>query len=326
LSAIESGYNGISSDLSTYVTNLSNGLEQGAIDPADILSSADIVNQFANSNEQSRPAAELPPIGAAAPKDEGYQALISHPDLEFDQLWAWVYPRFSGDPVSLSPGTTLAASDYNMAYIGYYGEASGEFQTQTLSGDSPLEIIDTTGIEGEDEYDVEENDSIPTTVKDSGRVVVWEGEDPPPEIQYPADHEGHHIVVDGAAGRTTHPVSDVQYDEETGEYYIPASDSSLAAGEAVERVITTPEASYQQPVTHVSDPTSVDSEQTVQELKTLRETVSDLEEAFNSSGAGGSIGELPSLPGWIPGTGMVQWAVVGVAAFLGIQVIDASSG
>ncbi|MFC7115843.1 hypothetical protein ACFQH2_14030 [Natronoarchaeum sp. GCM10025703] len=114
---IHTAYNEITTDLSTYVSTLYDGIQQGAIDPADILGPQEIIDQFSDSDEMTRLATELVAIGADVPDSEaaGYEATVSHPDIQADELTGLVFPQFSVDPApSISPGTTIAASDYDL--------------------------------------------------------------------------------------------------------------------------------------------------------------------------------------------------------------------
>lgn len=289
---ISTAYNNITSDLQTYCENLYAGITQGAIDPSDILGPRDMVDQFANSDQMSRAAVELIAVGADAPNDLGFQAKISHADLQAESLWGWLYPQFSGDPVDITPGTTLAATDYDIAYFGYESEVDGATENIVLTGDSPLEVLEMQNVDGQQTLDKE---STGQTAGTNGRVTVWNGEDPPEPIANPGDHSGWQILVHGPNDtQSQHPIGDLQVDGT--EHYLAST--SLAEGDTIEAVEVVPNVSYSQTVTHVADPTTVGGQETVDALNEYRSTVEELkEELGDDGGAGIAIPGLGSIPG-----------------------------
>jgi len=305
ISSIESSYSTISSDLSTYVTSLTNALTEGAIDPSDILSSEDIVNEFGQSSDQARLAAEIMAVGGNVPGEVGYQAKISHPELASDELWAWIYPQFASgvSDVSVSAGTTISSSDYDIAYIGYNSQANDKFITRVLSGDSDLEILDVAGVENEDQAGVSE--SADGSAGTDGAVTVWSGSDPPEPLTDPTSYQGWKIVVTGANSTSRHPVSDISKD---GDSYKLQS-TSLTDGETVESVEIVPGTNYTQPVDHVSDATDIGDVEA--QLQAQRETIDQLKEELDSGGSGGF--GLPSF-----GLGVPDWIVYGGAGLVAL--------
>jgi hypothetical protein len=281
--AIADAYDSISSSLSTYVSELYQGIQQGAIEPADILSSSDIVQEFADAPAQERLAAELLAIGAQVPQDVGYRARISHPDLQADSLWGWLFPQFSGDPVDIGPGTTLASADYDMAYFGYEGSNSGEFEKIILSGGRDLQIHDVDGVEGQEEVDTERRGAEAGV---NGRVVVWSGDSPPDPIANPADNSGWRVLVQGETNRDTAAVADVTQD---GTEYV-LSTTSIPEGELIDYVELVPPVQYKRSHDYVADPTNPDTQATIDRLNSLREQVDELKAANEESGGVGGGG------------------------------------
>jgi len=296
LKRIYDEYQSISSDLSTYVTNVYEQVEEGALDPSDVLSSQDIVDQFASSDAQTRLAAEMTAIGAGVPDNAGYEAKVSHPDIQSDSLWGNLYIRFSGDPQPVTPGKTIASADYSVAYFGFYSENAGEYRSRVLSGSSDLQILDVAGLP--DEQDA--TSGAADVADSSANVVIYEGDDPPEPIEFPQDHSNWQIVVEGASNTSTHAPTDVVVEGST--YTLEAT--GLNAGEAIESVRLVPPAEYSQPVEYVADPTNPDDGETVKRLEALRDTVDSLEKELDNGGSGGF--GLPSL-----GLGVPDWMVYG---------------
>jgi hypothetical protein len=294
--AIANAYDSISSDLSTYVGELYQGIQQGAIEPSDILSSSDIIEEFADAPAQERLAAELLAIGAQVPNDVGYRARISHPDLQADSLWGWLFPQFSGEPVDIGPGTTLASVDYDMAYFGYQGSNSDEFEKIILTGDLDLQIHDVDGVEGQEEVDTERRGAEAGA---NGRVVVWSGDSPPDPIANPADNSGWRVLVQGETNRDTAAVADVTQD---GTEYV-LSTTSIPEGELIDYVELVPPVQYKRSHDYVADPTNPDTQATIDRLNSLREQVEELKAVNEESGGGGgswlddadSLGDVPDV-------------------------------
>lgn len=293
--SIYNAYDEIRGDISTYVDTINDQLEQGVIDPADILGPYDIVEAFAHSDESSFMGAQLLATGAEMPDNIGYEALISHPDLAAEELWGTLYPRFSGEPKALSPGMTLQPEDYGMAYFGFHSHLDGEWTTTILSGDEPLEILDVTGLD--DEMDIIGGDALVAerTAGENGRVVLHEGDDPPDPIRYPADHENWQVVIEGNVNNDQIPVSEVESEDVDGttEWYVEPT--TLADGETVEHTRLLSAVEYEQTFDYVSDPTDVNAEETIARIEATMDKFEELEEALDSSPISGGI-----FDGWTP--------------------------
>ncbi|MFP8954536.1 twin-arginine translocation signal domain-containing protein [Natrialbaceae archaeon A-arb3/5] len=305
VSVIRDAHSSIRSDVETYVGNLYQGVQQGAIDPSDVLSSQDIIDEFADSSEQSRLAAELMAVGAHVPGEAGYQATISHPDLQADELTGMLYPQFEGEPIDVSAGMTIAPEDYSMAYFGYeaeFGDEDDPFETMTLSGEEPLEVLDVDGVEGQTEIDVDDDE----TAGENGRVSLGDADLP---------DEGTIVIEDGDGNRYTVDLEDVQSDE-TGEQYIEVPE--IESGTDVERVKATPDVEYERTVEYVADPTDVDSEETLARLEAQREQIEELKEALDDDD-----GLLGGIGGWGGGDGVGQNLWVGLGFIVIVLVIVA---
>ncbi|WIV67100.1 hypothetical protein [Natrialbaceae archaeon AArc-T1-2] len=315
LRAINEAYINIQSDIPDLVESLYAGFAQGELDPADILSSQGIVDQFADSSEQSRLAAELLAVGAEVPDETGYRATISHPDLEADELEGLLYPQFGdAEPVSITPGTVLESDDYDMAYFGYESAIDDSFETELLSGDEPLEVIDTDGLE-----DQQTVDGAGDTAGDDGRVIVHEGDDPPEPIADPTheDYDGWKIRVYGETNDHTADLTDVI--EDGDDYVLEQTD--LEYGETVESVEIVPSVDYSRSIDYVADPTEVDSEETIERMDNLRDQVDELEEALDDDDDGGVA--LPGMPddpfeagGALAGFAIIAVVITAVVGFV----------
>lgn len=265
------------SGIGDYVDAVHGQIQQGEIDPAHILSSQDIVDQFAGSENIDRVAAELTAIGATVPDEWTFRAEISHPDLYAETLWGILMPEFSGDEApSIRPGTTIDAEDYRMAYFAYEGQADGSAQVELLSGDEPIEVLDLDGLEGQETLD--ESDTV---AGENGEVVLWTGGDPPDPIANPSEYEGWSIMVGGETNRHVADVTDAQ--QEGDDWILP--DTDLEEGETIEYVEIVPSPNYTQPVDYVADPTEPD-EDMLDRIQHLNETIDELEEALDDSGGG----------------------------------------
>lgn len=306
LSAIESEATNIRNSLSDYVSTMHDGITEGAIDPSRIIGPQDLIDQFGASDQVSRIAAELAAVGGEVSSDQTYQATISHPDLESDELDVWLWPQFGDqDPAPIKPGTTLASADYELAYVAYPSQVDDSIETRVLSGDSDLQIIDVQGVEGESSVDEEAHGSDTST---DGRLTIWTGEDPPEPIQFPADHSDWSIHVTGAESTSTHSPTEVQTDGD--EYYLPTT--GLNDGEAVESVRLVPPVEYEDSAAqYVADPTNVSPEDEVALIEQLSTTADELDEALGGGGGGLFGGAWPF--------GIVETIIIGVLGLLGLS-------
>ena len=280
----------IYSDLDTYVENLSDGLSQGAIDPADIIGPSEIANQFEDSDQMTRLATELVAIGGDVPDAAGYRATISHDDLQADELEGLLFPQFdTDDPPSVRPGTTIEAAELGLAYFGWEDQLSADdetqFETTVLSGDSDLEIIDATEIDGEETVDEADDEA-----GGDGDVVIFSGDDPPDPLADPSEHDGWSVVIQGED--ETHAV-DVSEVVEDGDSYT-VEGTPFESGAAIEEARLVPPVDYEPSHEYVSDPTEVDSDQTLAELEAQRELIEDLEEELEDDDDGAAW--WPSAP------------------------------
>ncbi|OIB57430.1 twin-arginine translocation signal domain-containing protein [Natrialba sp. SSL1] len=311
LAVVETAYTDIRGDVQTYVSNLYDGVQQGAIDPADVLSSQDIVDEFGDSDDQARVAAELLAIGANVPDSASYRATISHPDLQADELEGLLYPQFDGEAMNLRSGMTLESEDYRMAYFGYESAVDDGFETTTLSGEEALEIHSVSGLE--DEISIEDEYEPEAGV--DGEVILWTGSGAPEPITDSAEHDGWQIVV---TGETTDHVADVSEAVEDGEQWILET-TDLAEGEAIESVEVVPSVEYSRSIDYVADPTEVDGDETIERMENLREQVDDLEEALEDDSSPGLT--FPDDPFETTGGVLAGIAIIGAAIAVVVGVV-----
>jgi len=319
LNKIRNEYNTIDSDLGTYVENLYDAFSQTDLDPADIIGPRDLYQQFADGNTQQRINAELIAAGAA-PRGGGYQVEISHPDLQADSLWCTLWPRFDDgvDNVNITGGTTLSASDYVVAYIGYVAKDTNRYTTTTLSGSEDLQILASS--DSNPDLSQQRN----TTADSTNGVQIWDSEqhgEAPETLRYPGDFDGKELVINGAENQSTHPLTDVQQNDD-GTISVPGTD--LNAGEAVEGIRIRDRPTYSQPGYVTSDPTTVDKsqvEEQIQDYSDLQKFIDEVEEQNNSGGGAGfwpSGWEFPSLPGF----GTIETIVLAVAGIFGLSILS----
>jgi hypothetical protein len=310
----------------TYVDTLNNKLAEGVIDPNDLISPQTAIEKFANTGHQSATAARLAFTGAAVPtnidKDLSFKAKVSHPDLASDSLWGDLWVALSNPDASpdLQAGMTITASEYDMAYLTFDRKDTGEPETRIFTGDSDLQILDMTDMDGEQSITEQSGQTV-----ENGEVLVWKGQENVPEpIEFPADHSGWILNVVGAENRESVPVGNVtstQNDNGVMEYYAPVS--SLSEGEAIEDVILQPSVGLEQPTTYIQNPGDVsteDIEERVQTMNDLAEAIEDLEDSGVTGGGGGLL-DFGSVGG------KVQKAIAGVIALMvGLAGLNAASG
>jgi len=296
IETIKSAYNSITDDLSTYVQNLNDGIEQGAIAPADILGPSEIAAQFEDSDHMTRLATELVAIGAQVPDAAGYRATISHDDLQADELEGLVFPQFSvDDPPSVNSGVTISSADYELAYFGYESALSSgdgeddetELRTEVLSGNHDLEIISVDGVEGQETVD---DSSRGDEAEADGRVVLWSGDGAPDPLADPDEYPDYRVVVEG---ETTTDAQDVGNVVEDGEDYVLET-SALAEGETIDQIELIPPVEHERSHDYTADATQVDTEEMLNRLENQQELIEDLEEELEDDDGANW---WPSAPG-----------------------------
>jgi len=283
LGKIDQAYREISNGVSDYVSNLDNALAEGVIEPSDIFSPSDAIDQFSNTSQQKQFAAQMVFNGIGAPSEEySYEAKIKHPDLASESKWGQLFVSFASgvDNISVEPGTTIASADYRGAYFGFYREDTGEFQDRVLSGSSDLQILDVTETKDEEEY---ESDN---SAGENGEATVWEGDDPPDPIQFPGDHPDHRIVVEGASGsKSSHPVSEIKGDADSNRWYLPST--SLSNGESIENIRIMKPPQLTESVQYISSPGSVTEETIKKRIESRSQLVETIESLQDESVLGG---------------------------------------
>jgi hypothetical protein len=328
LQAIDDGYSTISDQVTTYVDSLDDALAEGVIDPADIYSPSDAIDQFAGTSQQSQFAAQMTFNGIGAPStDHTYEARIKHDDLASDDHWGQLFVSFASgtENVELTPGRIITPDEYRGAYFGFVRQDNQDFTRRVLSDDSDLEILDIRGTTGEQEY---ESDA---TAKEGGEVTVYQGEDPPEPIQFPAENDGYSIVVQGAVNKSTHPVTEVKGEStENGQrYYLPST--NIPEGESIEQIRLIQPVNLEEATPYVSDPGNISQDAIVERLESRAELIQQIEELNDGPlGGGGGLfdgglfdGGLPTLPG----LGVLESAVVvGGGSILTLLGLSAASG
>lgn len=322
LQSIQTTYNNITSKLSTYVGNLVTALDQGAIDPADIYSPSDIVNEFSQTDQDARLAAELMAVGASVPDKVGYRAKISHPDLQKDPLWCHLYPMFSVDnPPQLKPAVTITASEYDIAYIGYDSAVDGTFTTEVLSSSSgDLEILDLDGVDNQvDMTDTTFNQTDDTgPIKNPGDIYLGYNETMPDPLQTPWNFTEAIISVDATNSSFTEPVGNISKNSVTDGEQVWLNGTQVETHEEINSIEVMDGVGYSQPVDYVSDETTVSGSEVQAMLEEQRQTIQELDEALASDGGGGfSLPGLDSIGSSIGGLIVLGGAVLLLPQLLG---------
>ena len=310
---IASEYTSISNDLSSVVDETVQGLEQGDIEPSDVLTGESLLKEYDPNSDREQLAREMMAIGMDMPGDPAFQAKVSHPSLEADSLWGDLYIRLSTDSdVSINGPMTLPSADYSHALIGYTGSASGDYITQVLPGNSDLEILE---IETQDQQVVE----VEKTVGENGTVPLApaESEDTPEPLADPDpkfDEWGLGVfAADGSSWKGT--VGDAYIDGDTWKV-----DTSLSQGLTVERIHYNPPSTFKRTSYWTPGGSTYDVETTEKVIERRRKLNEAIEEEFSSViGGGGFFDDLPSLPG----LGVIESAVVVILAIFGL---NAASG
>lgn len=299
---IQQAHEDIIGSVTDYVGELYSAFGDGVVEPSDVMSPQDVIDEYADSSEQSRLTSEMLAVGAPVPSDVGFNAKFSHPDVPSAPVWGKIFPEFSGDTQDISAGTTIASADYNRAYVGYW-DGSDEWQEKILPGDSDLEVHQVSGVDGEQTFDAAESKA-----GTNGDVVIASGDDAPEPIKSPADHSGWKVTVSGENSETTHPVSDITQD---GDDYVLTT--GLADGEAVKEVSVTPPVSYTKPHEKVADPTNIDRQKLKEEVEAQNELLKSLEENETQAGGGIAIPGLGSvtMPAAIAGGGVLAYFLLG---------------
>jgi len=155
-------YNQVRTEINTYVDSAYAAYQAGDLDPSELLTSADIVDQFSDGDTTTRLTAELAASGFLTPENikDQTQITVRHSDITNgdgamnDERTGLLYLQTGAD-ITVSEGSSIAAADYSSAYIAYHqtdGNGNTEFTTDVLSGDSPLEIVEIHGDQSQINY------------------------------------------------------------------------------------------------------------------------------------------------------------------------------
>jgi hypothetical protein len=215
---------------------------------------------------------------------------------------------------SISPGTTIPSSDYDIAYIGYYSKVDGEFITEVLPGDSTLEILDVDGVDGQQEFTNQTDGSIPNP----GDLLLGQRSDLPEPIQAPGNYSDHIIQINSTSGSLTEPVTAISNNTQNGATDVWLNGTSLNTSDSVNDIQVLPQVGYNQAVEYVSDPTTVNSTEVKSLLEEQRQTIENLKEELGNSGGGGfslpdfGLGGIGSALGGVVVLGGGFWAAVNI--------------
>ncbi|SFB91468.1 hypothetical protein SAMN05444422_1034 [Halobiforma haloterrestris] len=207
----------ISADLSTTVDSIYQQFDIGERDPSDIISNQEILQQFDPSDglsEQSAVAA-LVARGYALPSDLEETVTITHNDLE-GETSGYLFLD-AGEQINAVAGTTISANQYEMGHIVYESAVDGSIQSESLSGDYPLDIV---------EYSGEQRHSVDYTTVDEvtspSYIVIRETHE---ILENPGEYSAVLRAVDGDGAEAMISLEDVT--EYTGDHY----DSEVSDGE-----------------------------------------------------------------------------------------------
>jgi len=323
LQNIDAAYTNIKNGLDDYVTTLYESFAEGALDPAQLISPTDLYEQFSTAPNQQRLTAELLAVGAASPGDDvGFQAKVSHPDLQEPPQWGVLYPMWAEgvEEKTIEGGTTIPKADYRMAYLGFEAADIDEYEVRLLSGDSDLKIIETE--DTDDDLVSEREDETAGT---NGKVEVWDttskenggNGEPPEQLEFPESHENWYIEVRGASNLSQHPMGapTVEQGDNGNDVYVLDS-TDLSEGELVESIAIKKSATYTQQSRYVDDPTTIDNEELERKVTIYQDLADAIDRLESGVGAGGGDGwNIPTLPG----LGVIESAVVVILGFFGLN-------
>jgi hypothetical protein len=325
---IKTEYDNLTSELSTVVDETVNGLEQGTIEPEDVLTTEQLVESYDPNNRRSAFHRQAMAVGMEMPGDVGFQAKISHPDLAGDSLWGDLVLKTSNNSdLQIQGPTTIPASDYSHALLGYTGEVSKEYQYATLrseddNGNSqPLEILEIQTSESEV---VESPD---TTVEADGAVTLapTDSEQTPTPLAEPDpkyDQWGLTVVA-GEGSTSTQTVGDAY--TEDGYWKVK---TNLSEGLSVEEIRYTQPSTFKDTSIYTPGATEYNVDEAINQIDVRRKVNEAIEEEFNSVVGGGLFdgGLLDGLP-TIPGLGVLESAaVVAGGSILTVFGLSAASG
>lgn len=315
LNEMDNVYRSITDDLSNYVDNVFAAVAQGDVTGLDLLSPRDLTQQFAGADEMSRTTAELAAVGLHSPAEAGgVMAKVSSNSLSADSLWGRLFVRFTeGSEKTIEPGTSLDGYDYQIAYLLYENQATGEPETHTFTGN--FEILDVSG-DG-----VDQGENIDNNVEDDSDIPIWnpdtDGETPEWIKNPPANKT---IVVETPDGTYQFDPGKIQQGDD-GTYRIP---SSIDPGTNIKRVRAVGQLEYFQPIGRVKDPNNVDSERLTERFRNItrfRDKV-DEEVVSGGGGVGGDwINQIISFFG-----GIKNAVVAAVVVVVGASAIGALNG
>jgi len=215
--------------------------------------------------------------------------------------------------------TTIAASDYSHALLGYTGEVSGEYQYATLRSEDdngnaqPLEILEIQTSESEV---VESPD---TTVEAGGTVTLapTDSEQTPTPLAEPdPEYDSWGLtVVAGDGSTSTHTVGDAYIGDEYWKV-----DTNLSEGLSVEEIRYTQPSTFKDTSIYTPGATEYNVDEAINQIDVRRKVNEAIEEEFNSVVGGGLFdGGLPSLPG----LGFIESVIVVILTIFGL---NAASG
>ena len=326
---IETEYENLLSELSDVVDKTVNGLEQGTIEPSDVLTSEQLTEDFNPNNRRSALHREAMAVGMEMPGDVAFQARVSHPDLAADSLWGDLLLRTTGDSdLAVDGPMTIPAADYQLALLGYTGETTGKYQYASLrpqdsnNNDQPLEILEITT----NDDVVAENPE--TSVGSGGTVKLapTDSESTPEPLANPDQkYDSWGITVVAGDGTTaTGKVGDAY-----GEDGYWKLNTSLSEGLSVEEIRYHPDSLFQDTSIYTPGQTDYSVDEAKQQIDVRRAVNEAIREEFGSVIDGGGLfdgGLFDGLPS-LPGLGVLESAaVVGGGTILGLLGLSAASG
>jgi len=333
ITGIESSYSNIrSGQVSEYVEKLNNALGEGIISPSDLISPTEGLREFGYDPEnQASVAAQLAFSGLGVPSGEySYTATVSHDNIEGDSLKGTLFISFDvpdgEDPPPVNAGTTIPASDYELAYLVYTRRDNGNPDTRLLLGNSDLEILNVADVNGEENVD-----NAPDEVDEGGEVPLYEGPcgEAPTWLQNIGneDAESFSIIVETPNGREAVRDENIKGGGSTGDCRYRV-ETGIDQGTPIDSVRRTPRVTYEQPVQHVSDPGQISEERIVERVGSSRKVVREIKKIDDDDEGGGGWDwpSWPSLPS-LPGMGFIESAIaVVIGFFVGIGLVNAATG
>lgn len=303
------------SGISEFVSNLWNEFDAGSLDPDDIVSIEDLIARYDETDGLSRLKLEMA-ILTETGSNINLKITFDHPDVgEVKGHLGIEFADSAGaDTRDLTAGETLAAADYESAYVIYPEESSGSGSLEMLDASKDITIVDVHG-GAEDVAEEIEGYDVEITSGDPGDVVIDTQGETVDALENPGEYSiGIEVTDTNGATEVLNPDGFEPVDASSSYgvdgYVAP---TTLAAGTDAS-VTAVDLATFSGRVTtpkNVTDVSEIESE-----LADLRQTNAELEEQLRDEVLAGGGGGGGGGNGWYYAVG---GAIAATAAALGLS-------